>query len=307
MVSPQLLRDIPGFADWVTVHPLNRGWSKDQKFYIEDASGSRLLLRVARPEQYHRKKLEYGRITRFAGLDIVMPRPVDFGRCDGGSRVYTLLTWVDGREAEAVLPELADEQQYQLGVCAGGILRQMHSLPAPDGENAWSERYGRKIESVIDRYLKCEVRVPCEESIIEFLCSSTTHLEGRPQSLQHGDYHTGNMLVTPGMRLGVIDFDRCSAGDPWEEYDRFVFSWRCSVPFALGQLHGYFDGCVPADFFRLMCLYNATNLLASIPWAADFGADELQAMLCNARRVAECYNGFSTCVPTWYREPAGTM
>ncbi len=301
------LRDIPGLADWVTIDPLYRGWSGDEKFYIEDVAGSRFLLRVAGVEEYARKKLDYERLTSLSSLGIITPRPVDFGVCSAGSSVYTLLTWVDGQEAESILPRLTEQHQYELGVSAGSILHRMHSLPAPDGQEPWGSQYSRKIRSVIGKYLRCEVRVPHEESIMQLLLSNTSRLDGRPQTLQHGDYHLGNMLITPGMHLGIIDFNRSGVGDPWEEYDRFVFTWRCSVPFALGQIHGYFPDRVPDEFFRLMCLYNATNLLASIPGAIPLGAGELSTMLSNARAVAECYNGFRSWVPNWYREPGGRL
>jgi len=40
--------------------------------------------------------------------------------------------------------------------------------------------------------------------------------------------------------------------------------------FASGQLHGYFDGEPPADFFKLLAFYITENTLASISWAISF-------------------------------------
>ncbi|MDR1560464.1 MAG: phosphotransferase [Clostridiales bacterium] len=65
-------------------------------------------------------------------LGVPAPRHVDFGVCNGGKSVYQLLTWVDGEDAETVLPLLTETEQYVLGVRAGEILRKIHSFPAPD-------------------------------------------------------------------------------------------------------------------------------------------------------------------------------
>jgi aminoglycoside phosphotransferase (APT) family kinase protein len=84
--------------------------------------------------------------------------------------------------------------------------------------------------------------------------------------------------------------------------DRFVFTWRTSIPFAVGQIDGYFNRDVPENFFELMSLYNATNMLASIPWAIPFGDAEVRAMLKNCDLVFDCYDGFKSLVPNWYRQ-----
>lgn len=71
--------------------------------------------------------------------------------------------------------------------------------------------------------------------------------------------------------------------EPWEEYDRYIFTWRVSIPFAIGYIHGYFDNNVPDEFFRLMSLYNAANIIASIPWAIPFGEVDINNMLTKCR------------------------
>ena len=57
-----------------------------------------------------------------AFLDIPMCRPVEMGRCEEG--VYILQTWIDGKDAEDVVPCLTDPEQYALGIEAGRILKK---------------------------------------------------------------------------------------------------------------------------------------------------------------------------------------
>lgn len=84
--------------------------------------------------------------------------------------------------------------------------------------------------------------------------------------------------------------------------DRFVFTWSISQEFANGQLHGYFDNNVPDEFFRLMALYSARNLIASIPWSLQFGEKELKVAFENIEKVSNSYNGYKNYIPNWYKE-----
>ncbi|MDR0904730.1 MAG: phosphotransferase, partial [Oscillospiraceae bacterium] len=98
------MKDIPQYATFTKIEPLNKGWSSDKKYYIETDGGERLLLRVADVAEYERKKNEFEMLKRVAELDVPASRPVDFGVCDDGKSVYQLLTWIDGEDAAEVLP-----------------------------------------------------------------------------------------------------------------------------------------------------------------------------------------------------------
>lgn len=214
--------------------------------------------------------------------------------------VYMLLTWVIGKDAEGELDRLDRTDQYGLGIQAGRALRIIHSVKGPPDNETWIGRYRKKIERAIELYNGCSTKLRYGAVVIDFIRSNIFRLEGREITLQHGDYHIGSLIITEDNQLGIIDFNRSSYGDPWEEYDRFVFTWRTSIPFAVGQIDGYFNRDVPENFFELISLYNATNMLASIPWAIPFGDAEVQAMLKNCDLVFDCYDGFQSFVPNWY-------
>lgn len=151
-------------------------------------------------------------------------------------------------------------------------------------------------------YKRCKYNIENEESIIKFIKGNEHYLINRPKVLQHGDYHIGNMIITPDVNLGIIDFNRSGYGDPFDEYDRFVFAWKKSIDFANGQLHGYFDGEPPEHFFRLLGLYTAVNMLSSIPWSIGFGEDEIKTALDNTKIIMSAYNNFKKNIPNWYKE-----
>ena len=94
------MRDIPLYNTFKKIQPINKGMSGDKKYYIEDVEGKHFLLRVADLSEFKQKKDEYEIIKNMNNLDVPMPSPVDFGICNGGKSVYTLLSWVEGEEVE---------------------------------------------------------------------------------------------------------------------------------------------------------------------------------------------------------------
>jgi len=94
-------------------------------------------------------------------------------------------------------------------------------------------------------------------------------LKNRPQTYQHGDFHIGNLIVTPDNTLGVIDFNRWDYGDPFEEfYKMMLFSRELSIPFAMGQINGYFENRVPNNF--LICWLYILLMLYYFLWFGLF-------------------------------------
>lgn len=302
MDKTNFIKDIKRFTEWEMIEPIEKGWSADIKFYIVDKKGEKFLLRLSNIDLFEKKKLEYENLFLISKLGINMSVPVEFGICDGGKKVYSLLTWLEGEEAIDIIPTLPKSKQYELGVEAGKILQKMHTIKPVEIKESWETRYKRKIDIVIKAYKKSGHKIENDEAIFDFIKYSEVYLKGRPITYQHGDYHLGNMLITPDGSIGIIDFNRSSYGDPWEEYDRFIFSWEKSIEFAIGQIHGYFDNKVPDEFFKLMSLYNARNLIASIPWSITYGNQELEHTFAQISKVKEAYNGFKSYIPSWYRE-----
>ena len=295
------LLSIPGSKGWLSCEELTLGWSTDKKYIVTDPNGRRLLLRTAKEDQFAVKQREYSFLEALAPLDINASRPLDFGRFDGG--VYTIYTWLDGESMEQALPALSESRQYELGVEAGRALRKIHSLPAPDGMEEWSVRMNRKMDRKIRMALDCELEIPGRDRKIAYINAHRHLLNDRPQTMQHGDYHCGNLLLTPDGHVGVIDFNRFDAGDPWEEFNRIVWCAQKSGAFASGRINGYFEDNVPSDFFPLVSMYIFSNQLSSLPWAIPFGQQEIEVMLRQAEEVVSWYDGLTRDVPIWYIAP----
>lgn len=296
------MQDIPGYNGFIHIEEIKKGWSNDKKYYVETSDGKRLMLRIADQSEYSIKKAEYEQMQQVFALGIPMSEPIDFGLCSGGEQVYMLLTWRDGEDAERVLPLLTETEQYVLGVQSGEMLKKIHSIPAPAGQEEWEVRFNRKTDMKINTYLNCGTQFDGDKEILHYLNENRNLLKNRPQCYQHGDYHVGNMIIDEHGRLSIIDFNRFDYGDPWEEWNRIVFSATISPCFATGQLVGYFGGRPTMEFFRLLAFYIASNTLSAIYWAMSYGQREMDTMLAQAADVMEWFDGMANPVPSWFIE-----
>lgn len=277
-----------------------KGWSEDRKFRAQDAAGRTILLRVSPPESLAQKQEEFGWMRRCEALGIPMSRALEFGTEDG--EVYALHEWIDGDDAADIIPFLPEDRAYAYGLEAGRILRMIHTLPAPDTLEPWGLRYTRKLDRKIERYLACPLHYEEDEGLLRVLLEDRDGLDSRPQTFQHGDYHVGNMMIDREEKLRIIDFNRFDFGDPWEEFNRIVWSAQASPAFASGCVIGYFEGEIPEAFWRLLRLYIASNALGSLPWAIPFGQEQIAVMRKQTAEILTWYDGMNALVPSWFRK-----
>ena len=278
--------------------PIDKGWSGDQKFRVTTADGQAYLLRISPIERFERKAREFENMKKVAQLGIPMCLPLEFGTCEDG--VYTILSWIDGEDAEESVMAMDAASQYRYGLDAGKYLAKIHTIPAPVEIPNWEIRFNAKIDRKIAMYESCELKYENGDAFLQYLAQNRHLLKDRPQSYQHGDYHVGNMMIDRSGNLIVIDFDRDDFGDPWEEFNRIVWCAQAAPAFASGMVDGYFDGHVPMEFWKLLALYISSNTLSSLPWAISFGEQEIHVMRDQAAQVLDWYDNMKTVVPKWY-------
>lgn len=181
------MTDIPQYKDFTKVELIDKGWSSDKKYYIETKTGDKLLLRVSDISEYDKKKAEFDAVKMISKQGIPMPMPLDFGTCDNGKSIYSLMTWVDGKDAETVVPALKETEQYNLGVKAGQILSKMHSIPAPKGLPSWEQRILNKVKIKHAEYQSCGVKVLHDTEIMQFISDNLWCLKDVKRTFCHGD------------------------------------------------------------------------------------------------------------------------
>jgi len=280
---------------------IEKGWSGDSKYHVVDQSGKHYLLRVSSADTYDSKLSEFNMMKQMEALNIPMCLPIEIGTCDEG--VYSLQSWIDGEDAEEVIPTLTKAEQYNFGYKAGEILKTIHTIKAPDDVIDWEIRFNKKIDRKIKGYTECPLKYENGELFIDFVNKNRYLLKNRPQVYQHGDYHIGNMMIDNSGHLMIIDFQRNDFGDPWEEFNRIVWSAQASPYFASGIVDGYFQNDVPLDFWKLLALYISSNTLSSLYWALPFGESEITTMRNQAKEVLEWYDNMKNPIPIWYKHP----
>lgn len=284
--------------EFIKQEQICKGWSQDKKYCATAADGRKYLLRITSENKSDSREELFHIQRQLVALGVPMSRPIEFGKCDQG--VYTVETWVEGQDAEEVIPSLSHREQYDYGVEAGRILKAIHGFPAPEQQPVWDARFHAKMIEKIKTYRECPIQFDGAEHIITYLKANCHLLKNRPQTFQHGDYHIGNMMMEHG-KIIIIDFDRYDFGDPWEEFNRIVWCAQASPSFASGIVNGYFDGDVPLIFWKLLALYIGSNTLASISWAIPFGEKEVCTMLNQAKDVLSWYDNMQNPIPAWYK------
>lgn len=282
----------------VSRQPLTKGWSTDRKYKVQLEDGRFGLLRIAERPAYEVKRLEFQLVENLFGLGLPVAEPLSFWADD--LSVYTLYEWVEGQDMNEVASELPDSVLYDLGCQAGQFLRTLHALPIDQSQRDWNSFYQAKIDSKIKAYQVASHSYPNGPAMIDFVHANRHLLEGRPISYHHGDFHTGNFLLGMDGKLKILDFDRYDIGDPWEEFNRFIFTADLSPAFARGQLDAYFEGVIPDDFWKLLALYVTVNSLGALAWAERVDPEQIPLMREQAVKISEWYTDFTNIIPTWY-------
>lgn len=223
MVEQNKFKDIPTFNTWKSIEQIHQGFSYDLKYSIKTEDGEKYFLRVSDALSYDRKKQEHEIIGTMTNLGIPSLQEIDFGRCNHGKNVYMLQTWINGNILETALPTLPKDQQYKLGVKAGTILRKMHSFKSTVISDWYSVRL-EQYQSNYKKYKQYGIRYKYEHQINEYINENVHLLKGKQVSFVHGDYHVGNMILSPEQTITIIDFDSFDWKAPIEKiFTNFQF------------------------------------------------------------------------------------
>ncbi len=285
---------------WKVIRAIKAGWSDDLKYYVENKNGIPFLLRISNGSDLAENRLEDQALKILSTQPLRVSKLLELGECNANKNTYRIFSWIEGEEFLKSIHDYSKEEQYQYGLDSGRLLRAIHKIKSPPGRMAWGEYYNKKIDQKVASFKNCGVSVNKANLVLDYIKNNRSLLDDRPQTFQHGDYHLGNMLITPQQELAVIDFNRLDFGDPWQEFNRMVWSASKSPWFASGQINGYFKQEVPSDFFQLLALYICVNQIGAIPWAIPYGPAQVKIMVDQMEEVLGWYEDFQRIVPRWY-------
>ena len=295
------MKDIRNFDIFVKTEPIHKGWSGDRKYYLETKDGERFLLRVSDISSYETKQHEFEIMKKISAAGIKMSLPISFGICEEGKSVYLLLSWCDGEEAKEALYHLSDAEQYVFGRKAANVLKQMEAIDYKPPSQEWSQTYQGRVAHYIELYRRCGYTFDGDDVIISFLRTQRHCIGERPTALMHEDFQTDNMVISSDGELYMIDFQMCGETDPYLVMTGAGVSAMYSVPFAMGQIDGYFGKTVPEDFWQKYRYY----MLAEMLYAFTVGVkmeeerEETRHMFDNEIKRIK-YQGSP--IPMWYKK-----
>ena len=285
--------------DIINIEKLNKGWSRDIKFILTNSIGDKYLLRISNAELFEKKKEQFELLQRLNSLDINCSKPLDFGYLTNG-KVFMLLSWLEGVSAEEGVGSMTDEKAYEIGVESGKTLKLLHQLPIKSPTVSWWQKYSEKIPKKIENLKNSPLSFDNQLTVIQYVLDNMSLVKNREQAFSHADYHVGNMIVNKG-KIGVIDFDKNTIADTYDDFKPFCWNVFVSEYFQTGLINGYFNNKVPDEFFKILALYASESIISHLPWAIKFGEKEVQTAYKVIDSVLLWYDNFNLTVPTWYK------
>ena len=278
---------------------IQKGYSEEMKYKVK--ADKKYFLKVSPLSFTKKKDLEVKYISALE-KEIKFPKLVEM-KFETNS-ILSLYEWIDGVDIREYVSKLTGEELYQYGIQAGSFLKKIHSLSIEEILVNWQEYYIQKSKKKIHSFRKLNENFAEIETFIDYIQSHQSLLKYRPISLCHGDYHVGNMMIElETKKLVIIDFGSLEIGDPMEEFNRMIWNAQLSEEFATGLINGYFNGkIIPDDFWKLMAYYMACDVVGSIPWAVNYGNDQLTIMLERAKIVLDWFDNFERVIPKFYKK-----
>ena len=278
---------------------ISKGYSEEIKYKVK--ADKKYFLKVSPLSFTKKKELELKFISSLE-KEVRFPKLIEV-RYESNS-IYSLYEWIDGIDFREYVTYLTDKELYQYGIQAGLFLKKIHSISIEEESINWYEFYLQKSMRKIESFRKTNINFPEIETYIDYIQTHQYLLHDRPISLCHGDFHVGNMMVDLETKeLVIIDFGSIEIGDPMEEFNRMIWNVQLSKEFAIGLINGYFNGKnIPDDFWKLMAYYMACDVVGSIPWAVNYGNDQLTTMLERAKIVLDWFDNFERVIPKFYKK-----
>lgn len=277
---------------------IQKGYSEEMKYKVK--ADKNYFLKISPLFFTKKKDLEVKYISALE-KEIKFPKLVEM-KFETNS-ILSLYEWIDGVDIRDYASKLTGEELYQYGMEAGAFLKKIHSISIEEPSVNWQEYYIHKSKKYIHSFRKLNENFAEIETFIDFIQSHQSLLKDRLISLCHGDYHVGNMMIElETKKLVIIDFGSLEIGDPMEEFNRMIWSAQLSEEFSTGLINGYFDGKkIPNKFWKLMAYYMACDVVGSIPWAINFGDNQLEIMLKRAKLVLDWFDDFKRVIPKFYK------
>ena len=289
-----------GLADRIrAVGFIDAGFSADRKYLVTLRDGAELVLRLSALGDEQARRFEFETIAQLRADGVLCPETIRFGIYQ--DLCFGLYSYIPGDCATDALPGLSVSEQYGIGIHAGKQLQVIHYWSAPPVQVDEFAVRGAKYNKHSIQLSELGITFAGQVEAHKYAKANMHLLQGRPTTFRHGDFHPSNLIIQRGELTGVIDFNRCDWGDPFDDfYKTAFFGFPVSEAFASGLVIGYFGGNPPDDFWPLYNLYVAATLPADIVWSHQLFPHELPKSITRVERITRTHDFHSGGPPTWF-------
>ncbi|PKR77602.1 hypothetical protein CEY16_06595 [Halalkalibacillus sediminis] len=281
--------------EYKTAHKINKGFSHDEKWVIDD----RYLLRIFGDVSSEQLEEQALLIQKAVNNGASIPNVHELGMYQ--SKPYMILDYLQGKNAEEVLPVMSGQEQYQAGLDTGRGLQKLHASPVDQPVASWESKWNKRVYRLAPDFESIFKNSPRHLKVLDFIYDQLYLMKDRPQRIQHYDFHPSNVIFNNNRFEGIIDMQKIKLADPYHElYKTEYFTLPISVSFARGIFDGYHDGSVPADFWKLHRLYAAIHIVSAEVWAHNVAIDQKETFRRYTERTLNEWDDFQLDIPKWY-------
>ncbi len=281
------------------ISKIQKGWSSKQK-YIVTTDEEVFNLTIIDGDKFDRYNNVFNYQKELYNLGVKVAKPIDiFIYKNKGVALYEFIQGLDG---EAIISTLSKQNQYDIGFQAGLELKKIHSIKPPTPVD-WKKIKIRKHNRYLEIYKNVDYKIKSENKILKLIESNLDVLDSRDSTIQHDDYHLGNMIIDNGKLVGIIDFDLLDFGDPYHDFIKAGNISVCtSEYFCKGQIDGYFSPQKPNHSFWLTySVYGAMSVISSVAWLKKYHPSRFEEGMEGINQMLDDHNNFKNIVPKWYK------
>lgn len=289
----EIRRLFPGEVDYLKKTEI--GSTADIK-YIADYQGKKYFVKITTKYNLRGSTGEVVREIANNGVPIVTAEYTSYSRHLG--KRFSAYPWVNGQNLSQIIEGKMDEEKYGWGEKCGKLLRQFHSMQPSPGK-------GLPVKDVIREYRHCRlychiyhITFPHKKEYDAYFKINKYILKNRKLCLCHMDYQPKNiMMVDNG--LHIIDYESAMLTDPWWDLCIMFMGPPSERSFLIGMIHGYFDGRIPEEFFKITCLMTIVSLYRYAMWKMQ---NKGRPVIHQAEKIYKSYDGLTNPVPDFLRE-----
>lgn len=287
-----------GFGTDVRIESVRElgGGTFNETYLVELAGKPKAILRVAPPpladiywDDVALMRREHHILPFFASIATWMPKTImtDFTH-QVVQRDYVFQTYIEGERWSDIEDELTPDENSELWLQCGKIVKQMHETsgerfgyPEPERPfTRWSDMILDRFARIAKSMLAHQLEATAFTTISDVAGANAALLdEIDTPHLLHGDLWTFNLIVRRDrdrpMIAGVLDVDRAWWGDPMADWIMFLLLIRRDDPAWQQRLCAFYDGygtpqSGEATRFRQQ-IYRAMHIGSAAIWCSRNG------------------------------------